>query len=48
MNDKLIRYSIQIAMLKQLLSRKLISDKEYSLVKQKIMKAYKIISDITS
>ncbi|EAD5717942.1 conjugal transfer protein [Listeria innocua] len=48
MNDKLIRYSIQIAMLKQLLSRKLISDKEYSLVKQKIMKEYKIISDITS
>ncbi|EKQ3636463.1 conjugal transfer protein [Enterococcus faecalis] len=35
-------------MLKQLLSRKLISDKEYSLVKQKIMKEYKIISDITS
>ncbi|WP_242974096.1 hypothetical protein [Anaerocolumna aminovalerica] len=30
MNDKLIRYSIQIAMLKQLLSRNLISDKEYS------------------
>ena len=48
MNDKLIRYSIQIAMLKQLLSRNLISDKEYSLVKQKIMKEYKIISDITS
>ena len=46
MNDKLIRYSIQIAMLKQLLSRNLISEKEYLLAKQRIMKEYKIISDI--
>ena len=45
MNDKLIRYSIQIAMLKQLLSRNLISEKEYLLAKQRIMKEYKIISD---
>ncbi len=48
MNEKLIRYSIQIAMLKQLLSRNLISEKEYLLIKRRIMKDYKIISDITS
>ena len=48
MNDKLIRYSVQIAMLKQLLYRNLISEKEYLLAKQRIMKEYKIISDITS
>ncbi|MGX6979469.1 SHOCT domain-containing protein [Vagococcus elongatus] len=48
MNEKLIRYSMQIAMLKQLLSRNLISKKEYMLVKRKIMQEYKIISDITS
>ncbi|MCD5516817.1 SHOCT domain-containing protein [Lactobacillus delbrueckii] len=48
MNEKLIRYSIQIAMLKQLLSRNLISKKEYLLIKRRIMKDYKIVSDITS
>ena len=48
MNEKLIRYSMQIAMLKQLLSRNLISEKEYLLIKRRIMKDYKIISDITS
>ncbi|WVT92550.1 SHOCT domain-containing protein [Enterococcus durans] len=48
MNKKLIRYSMQIAMLNQLLAQKLISEKEYYLVKQKIMKDYKIVSDITS
>ncbi|KFO16768.1 conjugal transfer protein [Enterococcus faecium] len=48
MNEKLIRYSIQIVMLKQLLSRNLISEKEYLLIKRRIMKDYKIVSDITS
>ena len=48
MNEKLIRYSIQVAMLKQLLSRNLISEKEYLLIKRRIMKDYKIVSDITS
>ncbi len=47
-DERLIRYSMQIAMLKQLLARNLISEKEYLLVKQKIMKDYKIVSDITS
>lgn len=48
MSNKLIRYSLQIAMLKQLLSQKLISQKEYNEVKKRIMKDYRIVSDITS
>ena len=32
-------------MLKQLLARKLISEKEYTLVKQRLMKDYKVLSD---
>ena len=34
--NNLIRYSMQIAMLKQLLARKLISEKEYNPCKTKI------------
>ena len=34
-------------MLKQLLTRKLITEKEYYMVKNKLMKEYGIISDIT-
>ncbi len=41
-------YSMQISMLKQLLTHKLISEKEYYIVKNKLMKEYGIISDITS
>ncbi len=48
MEKKLIRYSMQIAMLNQLLARKMISEKEYALVKSKLMKDYKIVSDITA
>lgn len=48
MDKKLIRYSMQIAMLKQLLSCKLISKKEYNLVKSRLMKDYKIFSNITA
>ncbi|MDQ0273741.1 conjugal transfer protein [Cytobacillus purgationiresistens] len=48
MKKNLILYSMQIAMLKQLLTRKLISDKEYYMVKNKLMKEYGIVSDITS
>ena len=47
MKQNLILYSMQIAMLKQLLTRKLISEKEYYLVKNNLMKEYGIISDIT-
>ncbi len=48
MEKKLIRYSMQIAMLNQLLARKMISEKEYDLVKSKLMQDYKIVSDITT
>lgn len=44
----LIRYSIQIAMLRQLLSRNMISEKEYELIKNKLMKDYEIVSNITA
>ena len=47
MKQDLILYSMQIAMLKQLLTRKLISEEEYRTVKNKLMKDYNIISDIT-
>lgn len=42
--DNLIRYSMQLAFLKQLLEKKLISDREYSLIKNRLMKDYKIVS----
>jgi len=48
MNKDLIRYSMQIAMLKQLLARKMISEKEYAFAKKILMRDYKVISDITA
>ena len=48
MKDRLIRYSMQIAMLKQLLLLTLITDKEFSLIKNKLMQDYGVISDLTS
>lgn len=45
-NDKLIRYSMQLAYLHTLLSSKLINENEYSLIKKKIQKDYRISSDI--
>ena len=48
MKNDLIRYSMQIAMLNQLLARKQISKKEYALIKESLMKDYKIISDLTT
>jgi transcriptional regulator CtsR len=44
----LLKYSMQLAMLKQLLDKKLITEKEYSLVKSRLMRDYKILSNITS
>ena len=38
--DNLIRYSMQLAFLKQLLEKKLISDREYSLIKNRLMKDF--------
>jgi hypothetical protein len=48
MKDRLIRYSMQIAMLGQLLSLALITEKEFTLIKNKLMNDYGIISDLTS
>ncbi|WP_445671392.1 hypothetical protein [Paenibacillus sp. FSL K6-3166] len=45
---KLIRYSMQIAMLRQLLALSLINEKEFRLMKSKTMREYGIISDLTS
>lgn len=48
MDRNLIRYSMQIAMLKQLLVRNMISQKEYETVKKRLMRDYKVVSDITA
>ena len=48
MNTALTRYSIQLAMLKQLLSLNLITEKEYAVVKASLMRDYKILSDLTA
>lgn len=48
METKIFYYSMQIAMLKQLLNKKLITSKEYMLVKTKLMKDFNVVSDITS
>ena len=44
----LLNYSMQLAMLKQLLDKNLITEKEYSLVKLRLMQDYKVTSNITS
>lgn len=46
--QNLIRYSIQLAFLKQLLERKLVTDREYSLIKQRLMKDYRVVSELSS
>lgn len=48
MKVDLLRYSMQLAMLKQLLSKSLLTEKEYNLIKSQLMKDYNISSDITS
>lgn len=48
MSHKLIRYSMQIAMLRQLLALSLITENEFNLIKNKTMRDYGIISDLTS
>jgi hypothetical protein len=47
MKNKLIRYSMQIAMLGQLLALALITESEFSLIKNKLMQDYGVISDLT-
>ena len=48
MKVDLLRYSMQLAMLKQLLSKSLLTEKEYTTIKVQLMKEYNISSDITS
>ena len=45
-NEKLLRYSMQLAYLHTLLSAKLITESEYSRIKKKLQKDYKEPSDI--
>lgn len=45
MND-FMRYSMQLAFLRQLLDKKLLTEKEYALVKSWLMKDYKVVSDL--
>lgn len=42
--DKILRYSMQLAMLKQLLNKS--NETEYRKIKSKLMKDYGIVSDI--
>ena len=44
----LLRYSMQLAFLKQMLEKMMITEKEYSLIKNRLMKDYKVNSDLTS
>lgn len=44
--NNLIRYSMQLSFLKQLLDQKLITDKEYYLIKNRLMKDYKVVSNL--
>lgn len=48
MENNILRYSMQIAMLQQLLVEKLINQIEYHKIKNGLMKDYKISSDLTS
>ena len=45
-NDRLIRYSMQLAYLHTLLSAKLSTESEYSRIKKKLQKDYNVLSDI--
>ena len=45
---RILRYSMQLSMLRQLLNKKLINEFEYEKIKKSLMKDYNIISDITA
>ncbi|WP_331491018.1 SHOCT domain-containing protein [Schaedlerella arabinosiphila] len=47
-SEKLLQYSIELSLLTQLLQSKLITENEYQKIKQKLMKEYKITSDLTA
>ncbi len=46
--DRLLRYSMQLAMLKQLRELKLINDVEYRLIEKRLKKDYGVVSNITT
>lgn len=45
--EDILEYSIQLAMLRQLLNEKLINKQEYFKIKKLLMGKYKISSDLT-
>lgn len=45
---RLLRYSMQLSMLKQLLTLKLINEMEYQLIEKKLKKDYGVVSNITA
>lgn len=45
---RIIRYSVQLAMLKQLLIKKLISEEEYKRILRRLKRDYGIVSNITT
>lgn len=45
---KLLRYTMQLAMLKQLLTKKMIDENEYLLIQKRLMKDYGVVSNITA
>ena len=45
---KLLRYTMQLAMLKQLRGKHLFNESEYLLIQKKLMKDYGIVSNITA
>lgn len=47
-STKLLRYSMQLSMLKQLRSLKIINENEYRLIEKKLKKDYGVISNITA
>lgn len=48
LKTNIMRYSMQLAMLKQLLVKKLITEKEYRIIQQKLMNDYNISNNIMS
>ena len=48
MKKDIIRYSLQIAMLTQLLNKRLITKQEFTIIKNKLMEKYRVVSDLTS
>ena len=47
-NKKRIRYSIQLAMLKQLLNKGMITEEEYRRILIKLKKDYSVVSDVNT